>query len=227
MLDSLYENIGGKIKTLAVWTFIVEAIGAIITGIILASEEDVLYIFIAICGPIIAWVSSWLLYAFGELVEKMVGNESNTKKILEKLERNVTEEKNMERNINQTYIKNENVKSKQTTDEHGFVIQNDTLIKYNGNDINVTVPDMVVTLREQAFLNNKRIVSVVLSENVTTVSEWVFYNCKNLEKIHIPNSVVNIGENAFYGCDKLYIHAPVGSYAEQYAKENNMPFVAE
>lgn len=220
MLDSLYENIGGKIKNLAKWIFVIEAIGTVITGVVLLciDEDLILYgLLTLICGPIVAYIGSWILYAFGELVEKMVGNESNTKKILEKLERNVTEEKNMERNINQTYIKNEN----------GFVIQNDTLIKYNGNDINVTVPDMVVTLREQAFLNNKRIVSVVLSENVTTVSEWVFYNCKNLEKIHIPNSVVNIGENAFYGCDKLRIHAPAGSYTESYAKKNKIPFVAE
>jgi hypothetical protein len=29
------------------------------------------------------------------------------------------------------------------------------------------------------------------------------------------------------GCRKLTIYAPAGSYAEQYAKENNIPFVAE
>lgn len=69
MLDSLYENIGGKIKSWAKWIFIVEAIGSIIAGIVLAAEEDILYIFIAIIGPFIAWVSSWILYAFGELVE--------------------------------------------------------------------------------------------------------------------------------------------------------------
>ena len=71
MLDNLYENIGGKIKNWAKWIFIVEAIGAIITGIVLAIEEDILYIFIAIGGPIVAWVSSWILYAFGELVENI------------------------------------------------------------------------------------------------------------------------------------------------------------
>lgn len=69
MLDSLYENIGGKIKNWAKWIFIVEAIGAVIAGLALAVNEDALYIFIAIVGPIIAWVGSWILYAFGELVE--------------------------------------------------------------------------------------------------------------------------------------------------------------
>ena len=79
MLDNLYENIGGKIKSWAKWIFIVEAIGAIITGIYFVhrgitasfdSEPDILLGFlILLLGPIVAWVSTWLLYAFGELVE--------------------------------------------------------------------------------------------------------------------------------------------------------------
>lgn len=71
MFNSLYENIGEKIKTLAKWIFIVEAISAIIAGVVLlfADEDLIIYgLFIMICGPIIAWVSSWILYALGELV---------------------------------------------------------------------------------------------------------------------------------------------------------------
>ena len=44
----------------------------------------------------------------------------------------------------------------------------------------------------------------------------------------IPESVTRIGSWAFIsGCTDLTIHAPAGSCAEQYAKENNIPFVAE
>ncbi len=69
MLDSLYENIGGKIKNWAKWIFIIEAIAAILAGFILAAEEDGAYILISIIGPLVAWVGSWLLYGFGELIE--------------------------------------------------------------------------------------------------------------------------------------------------------------
>lgn len=75
MLDNLYENIGGKIKNWAKWIFIVEAIGSIITAIVLpiasGDPDDFILIslLIAIVGPIVAWVGSWILYAFGELVE--------------------------------------------------------------------------------------------------------------------------------------------------------------
>ena len=67
-----YENIGNKIKGLAQMAFVVEAIAAVITGIaLMASDEDlILYgLLVLIAGPIIAWVSSWLLYGFGELIE--------------------------------------------------------------------------------------------------------------------------------------------------------------
>ena len=68
----MYDNIGGKIKGLAKTMFIVEAIGAVITGIVLlATDDDLIFagLLTLFCGPIIAWVSSWVLYAFGELVE--------------------------------------------------------------------------------------------------------------------------------------------------------------
>lgn len=74
MFDNLYENIGGKIKNWAKWIFIFEAIGAVIAGLVLlfTDEDLILYGFLtAICGPIVAYVSSWILYAFGELVEDM------------------------------------------------------------------------------------------------------------------------------------------------------------
>jgi hypothetical protein len=45
--------------------------------------------------------------------------------------------------------------------------------------------------------------------------------------VSIPGSVTYIGALAFNECPNLTIHAPAGSYAETYAKENNIPFVAE
>ena len=68
----MYDNIGGKIKDLAKAMFIIEALGAVITGIVLlATDDDLIFegLLTLFCGPIAAWVSSWILYAFGELVE--------------------------------------------------------------------------------------------------------------------------------------------------------------
>lgn len=74
MFDNLYNNIGSKIKGLAKFVFIFDAILSIIVGLIslLLAENNVSIVFgilIIFGGPIIAWILSWFLYAFGELVE--------------------------------------------------------------------------------------------------------------------------------------------------------------
>lgn len=42
----------------------------------------------------------------------------------------------------------------------------------------------------------------------------------------IPASVTEIQDWAFQNCESLTIYAPAGSYAEQYARENNIKFEA-
>ena len=53
---------------------------------------------------------------------------------------------------------------------------------------------------------------------------FAFTDIKDL-KLHAE--VLSISEAAFVGCVGLTLHAPAGSYAESYAKEHNIPFVAE
>lgn len=78
----MYDNIGGKIKGLAKAAFIVGAIAAVIAGIaLMASDEDMILIglLVMVGGPIVAWVSSWLLYGFGEIIDKTCDIERNTR----------------------------------------------------------------------------------------------------------------------------------------------------
>ena len=70
----MYKNIGKKIKKLATGTFIAELIVIIVVGIsFLADDEDlIIWGVVIICGgSIAAWVSTWLLYGFGELIDKV------------------------------------------------------------------------------------------------------------------------------------------------------------
>ncbi|MBO5884085.1 MAG: hypothetical protein J6Q78_06740 [Clostridia bacterium] len=71
----LYNNIGKKIKLLAIVSAIVFALAGYVTGSILMILDDFdstgwIGLLIMILVPIIAWVSSFVLYGFGELVEK-------------------------------------------------------------------------------------------------------------------------------------------------------------
>ena len=77
----MYENIGGKIKTLAGVIFAFEAIAAFIAAIaIMVSDEDLIPygLIVLVVGPLVAWVSSWLLYGFGEIIDKLCAIEYNT-----------------------------------------------------------------------------------------------------------------------------------------------------
>lgn len=76
----MYDNIGRKIKGLAETIFIVEAVLSAIVGIALWAETGVKWCaLILFCGPIIAWVSSWLLYGFGEIIDKLCEIEDKTR----------------------------------------------------------------------------------------------------------------------------------------------------
>ena len=75
------------------------------------------------------------------------------------------------------------------------------------------------------YSRNKR--SYSIPYGITTIENEAFYLCEKLEEVYIPETVTSIHKFAFEWCPKFTIYAPVGSYAEQYAKEKNIPFVAE
>lgn len=88
-----YANIGEKIKGLAMVLCIIEIIASVIYGIaIMSNDADmVLYgIIVVILGPVLSWISSWVLYGFGQLVENsdiIAGNSyviANTNNIIAK-----------------------------------------------------------------------------------------------------------------------------------------------
>ena len=91
----------------------------------------------------------------------------------------------------------------------------------------IRIPGAVSCVDEQAFAYCSKLRNVVLEDGVTSIEKEAFTFTTQLESIRIPNSVQHIAEDAFYFANKLTIHAPAGSYAETYAKENNIPFVVE
>ena len=66
---------------------------------------------------------------------------------------------------------------------------------------------------------------IVISENITHIGDKTFYGCINVQKATIPNTVTAIGDNAFKNCDELTIYGEIGTYAQKYAVENEIPFV--
>ena len=67
----------------------------------------------------------------------------------------------------------------------------------------------------------------LILQGVESIGDYAFEGCENLINITIPDSVTSIGDDAFYKCDSLSVLCKSNSYAEQYAKENNIKYVID
>ncbi len=65
----MFNNIGGTIKGFAKFLTWAGIIVSIIVGIVLIKNESDFGIWVILGGSLVSWMSSWILYAFGELVE--------------------------------------------------------------------------------------------------------------------------------------------------------------
>ena len=91
----------------------------------------------------------------------------------------------------------------------------------------ITIPDSVIYIDGDAFEGCSGLTSITIPDSVTEIGYYAFSGCSGLTSITIPDSVTKIGGDAFSECsDDLIIYGYAGSYAETYAKNNNIRFSA-
>ena len=119
---------------------------------------------------------------------------------------------------------------------------------YKGAEREILVPerigkDPVTVIGKMAFdphaprVKNSserfEIQSITIPCGIVKIEELAFSSMRKLTKVVLPGSVESIADNAFMSTDlnpalnMRAIHGPAGSYAESYAKEHNLQFVAE
>ena len=64
-----------------------------------------------------------------------------------------------------------------------YTMDGDTLIKYNGTEATVTVPNSVRTIGHDAFSGNTNLLEVVIPSSVSTVDFSSFEGCSNLARV--------------------------------------------
>ena len=99
----------------------------------------------------------------------------------------------------------------------------------------VNIPNSVTTIGTNAFANCTSLTLVNILSGVTTIDDGAFNGCTSLTSVSIPNSVTSIEFFAFHVFDStssshipipgLTIYCEQGSYAETYAKTNDIPYV--
>ena len=75
----MFDNIGSKIKSLAMILFILGVIASFVFAIyFFLIEEGILGVCYLFLGPIVSYLSVLLLYGFGEIITKLTEIEKNT-----------------------------------------------------------------------------------------------------------------------------------------------------
>ncbi len=77
-----------------------------------------------------------------------------------------------------------------------FEINGGTLVKYNGKNQDVIVPDNVISIGPNAF-RGQYITSIKLPSGLKSIQNNAFYGCKSLYSIELPMGLTEIGYEAF------------------------------
>ena len=103
--------------------------------------------------------------------------------------------------------------------------------KYNTFIKEITLGDEILSVCQEAFIENTEVTKVNLGSGIQTIGEYSFGGMEHLKYVFIPQSVTQIGEWAFgystynQKVEDFTISGYAGSAAEKYAKENGFRFV--
>lgn len=89
------------------------------------------------------------------------------------------------------------------TSASDFKMEGTTLVKYLGTEKNVSVPDAVEVIGEEAFEGNTLVELVVLPKSVKKIEAYAFWECENLKTVVIGSGMTEIGDYAFANCKGL------------------------
>ncbi len=90
----------------------------------------------------------------------------------------------------------------------------------------VYIENGITSIGNGAFSYCRNLKNVEIPDSVTTIGQSAFWACISLQRITLPASITEIGKSALYLSKNITLCAPRGSLAEQYAKENYIPFEA-
>ena len=90
-----------------------------------------------------------------------------------------------------------------TYKDHMYITKDHGLLKYDGKDANVEIPEEITWIAPEAFYRNETLKNVKLPSKITTIEESTFYGCSELEAVVIPDQVTMIGKSAFDECTVL------------------------
>lgn len=105
-----------------------------------------------------------------------------------------------------------------------FIISEGKLIRYNGTDREVTIPDTVTSIFQGAFYGNTTVKKIIVPASVRKIESFAFQGCSSLKYIVFSGKCSSVGDNMIYRCDALNnVVAPKNSKEYKYAVKKGIP----
>lgn len=92
-----------------------------------------------------------------------------------------------------------------TTTKGDYVLDGSTLVSYIGNETEVTIPNTITAIGDDAFSKNAGLFKVVIPDSVKTIGHAAFEGCENLSRVTLGKGIKSIGSAAFSGCKSLQV----------------------
>lgn len=84
-----------------------------------------------------------------------------------------------------------------------YIVDKKIVLKYEGKDENVTIPDGITEIYKDSFRNSYEIKSITFSDSVQIIGENAFDTCLSLIKINWGSGIRKIDKCAFLACNSL------------------------
>gem|GEM_PF-925451 len=91
----------------------------------------------------------------------------------------------------------------------------------------VTLPSTLTSIGTNAFVGCTSMRRIILPESVESIGNCAFGNNAHLTHVYMGESVKSIHNKAFDGSPNVSIYGVSGSYAETFASQYSLPFIAE
>lgn len=84
-----------------------------------------------------------------------------------------------------------------------FVIRNGVLVEYNGADPVINIPNDVIIIGSEVFMQNLQLVSITIPREIEIIGTGAFKGCSELSEVNLNGDYVYISEYAFSECSAL------------------------
>ena len=219
----MFANIASTLKTFAMVLLLLGIFVSIIAFIVILGMDDGLFIAaigILLGGVVGSFVNAWLMYGFGELIDKATEIAENTRPASANNADNVIPSL-----PKAECLDNSNAETQQTPingNKAKYLYDN---AYYKDNSYEVLIRAIKPNISACIIHPNTKVISmkafeysdlnnIIIPDGVTTIDNYAFYACEKLTSITIPHSVTIIGFGAFRWCKHLTQITYVGTPKE-------------